>query len=314
MSSSPATNITFPPGRIVWGSLYKAKDKDFEGRPLTFKTGQDAGKPRVEYSFGVAIPKVAGQHWATSEWGKVLWQVGHTVRNNAGQDPEFSWKVLDGDSQTVGKRGRPCDKEGYPGHWIVSFSSAFAPRVVNGVSGQFETLDQVDYVNPGDYVQVAGSVKSNMSQGNPGILVNHNVVCFSGYGKRISVGVDASQLGFQTGAAGGGQAAPMAAAMPASVSTPPAPGAAAQPPVPPAVPAAAPAAPAATVVTPNASFTPPAPGAAAVPVAPGAGVPPVPAAPPARVMLPLANGQTYETFKAAGWTDEQLVQHGYMQA
>lgn len=298
--SSPATNLTFPPGRIVWGSLYDPKTKNFEGQPLVFKTGPDAGKPRNEYSFGVAIPKTAGQHWATSEWGKVLWQVGHTVAGNAGQNKDFAWKVSDGDSQEVGKRGRPCDKPGYAGHWIVAFSSAFAPRVVNGVSGNFEALDQVGFVNPGDYVQVAGSVKSNMSVGNPGLLINHSVVCFSGYGERIHVGVDASQLGFQTGGAAGAQATPPAAAMPASVTAPPVPGAPAAAPLPPAV--AAPAAPVApTVVQPNASFAPP---------VPGAPVPPVPAA---RVMLPAANGATYDAMKAAGWTDEQLVQHGMMQ-
>jgi uncharacterized protein (UPF0335 family) len=29
-------------------------------------------------------------------------------------------------------------------------------------------------------------------------------------------------------------------------------------------------------------------------------------------MLPPANGATYEQFQANGWTDEQLVAHGYM--
>ena len=34
----------------------------------------------------------------------------------------------------------------------------------------------------------------------------------------------------------------------------------------------------------------------------------------AHVMLAAANGQTYEQLTAAGWTDAQLIQHGYMQA
>ena len=33
-----------------------------------------------------------------------------------------------------------------------------------------------------------------------------------------------------------------------------------------------------------------------------------------KVMLPAANGQTYEQLIDAGWTDEQLIQHSYMQA
>lgn len=280
--SNAAVNVTFPPGRMVWGSLYDPKTKDFEGRPLVYKTGADAGKPRNDYSFGVAIPKAGSAHWAETPWGKLIWQVGHTVSANAGQmGDNFAWKVVDGDSTVAGKRGRPCDKPGYAGHWIVAFSSSFAPRVVNGVSGKFEALDQPGYINPGDYVQVAGNVKGNNSQGNPGILINHNVVCFSGYGERIHVGVDASQLGFATGPVAGAQAAP--------VGVPSIPGSVAPTGAPPAPPA---------VVQPNPSFVPP------VPAAPAA---------PARVMTEKANGQTYEAFIAAGWTDAQLVQHGMMQ-
>lgn len=304
--ASQATNLTFPPGRMVWGSLYKPRDRDFEGKPLTFKSGPDMGKPRFAYDFGVAIPKVPGQHWASSDWGKVLWQVGHTVLANAGQVRDFAWKVIDGDSTEVGKRGRPCDKPGYAGHWIIAFSSAFAPRIVNGLSGKFEDLTQVDYVNPGDYVQVAGNVKSNESQGNPGILINHSMVCFSGYGERIRTGLDPSAAGFQTGAVAGAQQTPVGAA-----ALPPAPGAAPAPAAPP-VPGApmasppTPPAPAPVAVTPNPSFAPPVPAA-----------PPVPGAPPAtaaRVMLPAAGGVPYDEFIKAGWTDAQLIQHGKMAA
>lgn len=309
-----------PPGRMVWGDLYKAVTKDFEGRDLVFKTGPDAGKPRTKFDFGIAIPKVAGQHWASSEWGAKIWQAGHAGVSNAGQVKDFSWKVTDGDDATLPpiKPGKPQGKapnqrEGYPGHWVLSLSSSFAPQIVDGTNGQFTPITQADAVKAGDFIQVKGNASYNGSQGNPGVFLNHEVVCFSGYhpqGRLSTGGIDATQVGFATGAAPGATTTPVgAAAVPGAPATTPA-----QPPLPPAV--AAPAAPAAaTVVTPNASFTPPVPGAAAVPAAPGAvAAPPVPAAPPARVMLPAANGASYETFKAAGWTDEQLVQHGMMQA
>lgn len=304
--ASQNVDILFPPGRMVWGDLYRGKDKDFEGRPLVYKTGPDAGKPRLDFSFGVAYPKVPGQHWANSDWGKIVWQVGHAFVANAGQLKDFSWKVIDGDSTEVGKRGRPCDKPGYAGHWIVAFSGSFAPRVVNGLSGKFEDLTTQDYVNPGDYVQVKGSVAGNNSQGNPGVYINHGVVCFSGYGERIRTGLDPSAAGFQTGAVAGAQQTPVGAA-----ALPPAPGAAPAPAAPP-VPGApvasppTPAAPAPVAVTPNPSFAPPVPAA-----------PPVPGAPPAtaaRVMLPAAGGVPYEEFIKAGWTDAQLIQHGKMAA
>ena len=51
------TNITTPVGRLVAGSPYKGSDKDAEGRPLVVKNGPDAGKPRLDFYFAVAIPK-----------------------------------------------------------------------------------------------------------------------------------------------------------------------------------------------------------------------------------------------------------------
>lgn len=297
-----------PPGRMVWGDLYKAVTKDFEGRDLVFKTGPDAGKPRTKFDFGIAIPKVAGQHWASSEWGAKIWQAGHAGVSNAGQVKDFSWKVTDGDDATLPpiKPGKPQGKapnqrEGYPGHWVLSLSSSFAPQIVDGTNGQFTPIVQADAVKAGDFIQVKGNASYNGSSGNPGVFLNHEVVCFSGYhpqGRLSTGGIDATQVGFAAGAAAGATTTPVGAAG--------VPGAApAQAPLPPAVaaPAAAPVAP--TVVAPNASFAPPVPGAA---------VPPVPSAPAARVMLPAANGATYDAMRAAGWTDEQLVQHGMMQA
>jgi hypothetical protein len=58
----------------------------------------------------------------------------------------------------------------------------------------------------------------------------------------------------------------------------------------------------------------PAPGGA--PTAPGGApaAPGAPTAPPAKVMLPGANGVTYEAYVAAGWSDEQMIAGGVLQA
>jgi len=50
-------NITSPVGRIVMGSLYDPSTTDAEGKPLVVKTGPNAGQPRVNYFFALAIPK-----------------------------------------------------------------------------------------------------------------------------------------------------------------------------------------------------------------------------------------------------------------
>src|SRR5690625_4227929 len=69
---------------------------------------------------------------------------------------------------------------------------------------------------------------------------------------------------------------------------------------------------------PNAGFVPPVGGQpwqqpASTPAAPPLPAAPAPAA-PAHVMTAKANGAKYEDFVAQGWTDEQLVANGYMQA
>jgi hypothetical protein len=68
--------FTIPPARLVGGSLVEAKTMDAENKPLVYKSGPNAGKPRATFDFAAAIPKaaqsidsnnqvVAGQpHWA----------------------------------------------------------------------------------------------------------------------------------------------------------------------------------------------------------------------------------------------------------
>ena len=51
-----AVNFTTPVGRLVAGSLYKGQDKDAEGRPLVVKNGPQAGQPRLDFYFAIAIP------------------------------------------------------------------------------------------------------------------------------------------------------------------------------------------------------------------------------------------------------------------
>lgn len=314
-------------GRFLFGDLYTPNTKDYDGNDLKFKHGQDQGQQRNEFVIGLAIPKTAAtaQHWAHDpDWGSPIWQAGHSGVSNAGQMPDFSWKITDGDSAVLPKARpnkpapvAPKDRPGYPGHWVLTLKSSFAPSVVDGTDGSFRPLTAKDTVMPGDWIQVSGNATYNGSQGNAGVYLNHDIVCFLGLHKdgRITGNrPDPTKVGFATGLAPGAVAAPVGgmpapgagappAAPAAGGSMPPPPGGAAAP-----APSSMPPPPGTTTaVQPNASFAPP-PGGA-TPPPPGAGAPP---AAPARVMLPAANGTTYEAFKAAGWTDEQLIQHGKM--
>lgn len=333
-----ATPITFPIGRHVAGSLYNGRTTDADGNPLVYKSGDKKGQPRTEWSFGVAFPKVPGQHWASSEWGAVLWQVGHAYKPNAGNMRDFSWKVLDGDDQQVNKKGkRNCDRPGWAGHWVVFFSSSVSAPEIWNADGSVR-LTQPDLIKGGYYIQVAGDVAANNSEQNPGIYVNHRFVAFAGVcpdDQIITFGPDVGSVGFgqNTQAPAGMLAVPATAAQAAGLGNaappPPPPGAAPAP-----APAPAPAAyappPAPVAVAPNPGMTAvpaplahagvatPPPGAPAATPAPAPTPPSAPPAPishssgPQLTAKAVQEGQTYEGLKGAGWTDDVMRQHGYI--
>lgn len=284
---SQRVNITSPVGRIVMGSLYDPSTTDAEGKPLVVKTGPNAGQPRVNYFFALAIPKGAEPHWAHTPWGQQIWAVGNQAFPNAAQSPAFAWKIEDGDSQIPNKKGRkPCDNEGWRGHWILKFSGGFAPKVYQQEGAGFVQAMQKDFVKPGYFVEVAFSVEGNGSQSQPGVYLNHSMVCFRAYGPEIVFGPDVASAGFgQAALPTGASMTPPPSAIPmpqAQAGIPPMPGA----PVPGQVPGYAPAA--VGMPAPATGYVPP-----AVPGVPGS-VPPVPGAPvglpqiPGAVPAPLA--------------------------
>lgn len=284
-----ATEILTPPGRFVVGNLYQPNDKDAEGKPLVVKSGPNAGQPRVEYLVGIAIPKGTEQHWSQTTWGAAIWKEGHTAFPQQAQAPTFAWKVKDGDSTIPNRRGRkPCENEGWPGHWVLFFSGGYQPKIYDAKGTTL--LAEPGVVKPGHYIQVFGSVASNNSQQQAGVYLNHGAVAHAGFGKEIEQGRDYSQVGFGQAALPAGASATPLAQMVAPV--PPA-AAAALPPPPP------------VAVVPNPAIL----GGAPLP-------PPPPAAPPApvRQMTAKAAGTTYEQFIGSGWTDETLIAHGYMVA
>lgn len=307
--------ILFPPGRFVAGSMYEPNTKDMQGAPMVIKSGPDAGKPRQDWFFAVAIAKEPGHtHWAQTEWGKQIWAVGHAgFPQGQGNNPTFAWKVTDGDSTVIDAKGRkPCDKEGYKGHWVIRFGSGFAPKLYNRDGTQ--QLTQPNAINPGDYLQVLANVDGNGQMTKPGVYLNHALVALAGYGERIVTGPNAAAVGFGQSALPQGASAVPLAGMP----VPAAPGGVAPTVVPPALPGAAPLNPA----------LPPLPGSVSsggAPIPPvmtqvppnpaflqAAAAPPMPPAAPGRRMLPPANGASYEQMLANGWTDALLLQHGMM--
>lgn len=274
---SNRVELLTPVGRLVQGSVYEGQTTDAENKPLIYKTGPHAGQPRVEFYFALAIPKGSETHWNQTVWGQKIWNIGQTgFPNGQANSPTFAWKIKDGDSVIPNRAGRkPCDQEGFPGHWVLSFSSGFAPQILNANGSQ--PILEPNAVELGYYVQVFGSVSDNESQQQPGVYLNHSMVALSAYGKRIFVGVDPKSVGFGD------------APLPAGASLTP------------------------LAQSFNPATTPaPTPVAAAPTPYPQILTPATPA--PARVMLPAAKGIPYEQYIANQWTDALLIQHGYMQA
>jgi hypothetical protein len=293
MSKLEAKTFTTPILRLVAGSVSEAIDKDFDGRPLTVKTGANAGDETQRFSFGVAVPKVAGKHWSdnTAQFLTDVWATAHAHMGPLAQRPDFSFKVQDGDSTVPNKKNRkPCDNEGWPGHWVVFFSSSFAPSTYNADGSAPVPAESI---KKGHYVQVAGSVVGNSNQTNPGVFINHSMVAHSGFGPEIK-----SANAPDPKAAGFGGALPVGASK-APVSglpgTPPPPAVSAPPP------AAAPPPPP-TQVQAAPSFIAPPPVAAAPP--------PPPAAPVAVWKGPA--GTTRAAYEAAGWNEAQMRTAGFI--
>lgn len=289
--------LTTPIGRLVGGSLYEGKTTDADDKPLVYKTGAKAGQARVEFSFAIAVPKTqVGQHWASEAWLRPVWDLAAAAfPAGESQRRDFSWKIIDGDSQEPNKKmKRPCDQEGYPGHWVVWFSGSTAPRVFNRDGSQL--LTEPGAVKKGYYIQVCGSVDDNKPSQTPGLYWNHSMVAMAAYGPEIASGPDVGTAKFGQGVSlpAGASLAPPAGALPVG-------------------------APGAPPVFPPVVGGPPAPGAPALPPGPGM-TPPPPPPPPAAPVAPVytmtaaAGGWTREALLAAGHTDASMLAQGLMLA
>ena len=292
---SNKVDIMFPVGRLVGGSLVKGKDKDYEGRPLVYKTGEKKGQPRLSFSIGVAIAKKPDHtSWAQTEWGAKIYQAGLSFfPNGAATREDFSWKINNGDDTKVDDKGkRYCDREGYAGHWVLWFSQSQPIKACDALGKDW--ID-AELIKPGYYVQVKGNIDGNESVGNPGVYLNPDVVAYSAPGPVISLGLDLSELGF------GGELPPGVSAIPEGMTETPA---VASNTLPGQQRAAASTLPGAkTVVQPNTAIL----GAGTVPKPPGA-------AAVLHKMTAAAGANTYEMFIAEGWDDASLIAAGYMLA
>jgi len=291
-------DILTPVGRLVAGDVFKANTTDPQGRPLLIKSGPNAGRPKSEYYFAIAIPKTDPtfntevmaklQAAARAGFPTMFDASGNCIRQ------DFAWKIVDGDSKVPNQNNViPATKEGYPGHWVLSFKGGFAPKVYT--KGGEAVITDPEQLKRGYYIRAYGNVSANGEPTKPGVFLNPSMVEFVGYGEEITSGPD--------GAAVFGGAP--AANLPAGTSAIPMAG------TPMAMPSNMPAAPVNTPAVPMAGVQP-APDflnpQGAVPTAP---TPPAPAAPVAPKAYNIGGTMyTEDQLRAGGWTDAQLATLG----
>lgn len=300
--------FTSPVGRLVQGDCFEAQTKDQQGNPRVIKTGPNAGQPNPVFFIAVAFPKlvngVANPEFAAffaliDRVSRLEWPALFPDPNGGCVNPKFSAKWIDGDGLDDSGKSN-ATKEGFAGHWVVRFSSAYAPKVVvPGGNGTWEATTDKSRIKRGYFIRVAGSMTGNDNAQNPGIYINLDMIALDGIGPEIVSGPDATTAFGASKPIAAGPGAGMA--MPSNPAAPVVAGSA--PPVPGAP--AAPLVPASPVVAPIAA----APSAPPAPTPPSA---PIATISPSRTMTAAAAGQTYEAFIAAGWTDDQLVANGYM--
>jgi hypothetical protein len=222
--TNEVASFTTPVGRLLSGDAGTPE-------PITDNQGvqkldRQTGEPLFQYRVSVAIQKTQQNWWDEPGWGPTILQAGQTAwPQGQAQSPTFSWKITDGDSQTPNRRGkRPCDMPNHPGNWILTFKTAFAPKLVNADGSQ---VVPADTFYRGCFIQVHSTVRGNNTPDNAGVYLNHDAIAFAAHGERINTGPDTTAVGF-----GGGQLPPGASAQPigqnfaANVPTPqqPAPG------------------------------------------------------------------------------------------
>ena len=276
--------LTTPVCRLVSGSTAEPQTKDHKGAPLTVKSGPNMGQPMQRWFLAVAIAK-NDPAWpalratiaeaARAGFPQLIDAQGNALRR------DFAWKIDDGDSTELNQSNkRNCDKEGYPGHWVLRFSSGFKPDFFVLRDGAYYQLDGAQ-IKRGDYIRISGNVEANGDAQKPGVYLNVGSVLLDHAGDAIASGPTPEQL-FGS--------APAAPAAPAPQGTFTAPAGSIAPPMAPAA------------MAPAADFLRPA----------HVGLPPLP--PPPAAVDPVGpakysyNGQLYAKAElmVAGWTEAQI--------
>lgn len=173
--------FTTPVGRLLQGDLFVPNTKDMQGNPLTNQNGE----PREDYYIAVAFDKQ--DPGFNDLWSIMQAAAQEGFPGGQSQGANFSWKLIDGDT-AVDRNNKPySEREGFAGHWVVKFSTSFAPEVYDTNCNRI--VDK-NAVKRGYYIMIHGSTVANGQVQQPGIYMNYSMVQLVGYGNEIRGGAD----------------------------------------------------------------------------------------------------------------------------
>ncbi len=283
--------LLLPTGRVIGGQINKKVQQYKYNQQKKESVFNDDGTPKMTYYFQIAIPKNSPELWDNNGNPGILSKYVSCVNRSWPENINFdgfSWKIQDGDGTRDGTPNAKTFSEHARGCYIFTVSSGLEsiPKLIepDANNNPLETKN-VDNFYPGCHVKVGVTLASNgLSGSNAGIYVNPEFVILIRHDDPISsTGMSLSEISGHVGTLQQviGSPTPVAMQQPPASMQPPqqAPVAMQQPPQ---------QAPVAMQQSQSASvqFT----------------------------MTPAAKGITRDQYHKAGWTDQQIIENGFMNA
>ena len=142
---------------------------------------------KIEWGFGLAIPKSALQQTGAGQPGEV-WAAMHedafTLFPSRQIPPSFAMKFKDGDG--IDDKGISfANREGYAGCIVLACTTNIQPKFYRWEGGT--NIQITEGIKCGDYVNVQLNIKAHpaVGQQKAGIYVNPGMIQFLAYGKEI---------------------------------------------------------------------------------------------------------------------------------
>ena len=165
--------LMLPVGRLLQGSAFEPRTKNYQGQPLKDRNGM----PTSQYYIGVGIPK--GPEWEAC-WAQIYQRAQQDFPNGEYAQPYFKWKIEDGDGPKY------AGKPDYAGHMLVRMQSQYQAQVIDAAPIP-QPITVPDMLKRGYYVRVQVGIagNSNFGDANAGLFMNPSVVQMIGYGPVI---------------------------------------------------------------------------------------------------------------------------------